>query len=129
MSSTNESKCPFHNGEMQPIAGKGTSNRDWWPNRLNLNILRQQSNLSDPMDEDFDYAKEFLSLDLDELKKDIEELMVTSQDWWPADYGHYGPCSFVWLGIVPEHIACKTAEEEQCQEHSVLHHSTVGPIT
>lgn len=91
MSSTNESKCPFHNGEMQPIAGKGTSNRDWWPNRLNLNILRQQSNLSDPMDEDFDYAKEFLSLDLDELKKDIEELMVTSQDWWPADYGHYGP--------------------------------------
>ncbi len=82
-------KCPFHSGRMNNT--EGTGNKDWWPNRLNLNILRQHSALVDPMDEDFDYAKEFKSLDLAEVKKDINELMVTSQDWWPADYGHYGP--------------------------------------
>jgi len=70
---------------------KGTSNNDWWPNRLKLNILRQHSNLSNPMDENYDYAKEFNSLDLKILKQDIEKVMTTSQDWWPADYGHYGP--------------------------------------
>ncbi|ATH08579.1 catalase/peroxidase HPI [Halobacteriovorax marinus] len=69
----------------------GTKNNDWWPNSLKLNILRQHSNLSNPMDSDFNYAKEFNSLDLDVLKKDICDLMTTSQDWWPADYGHYGP--------------------------------------
>ena len=67
------------------------SNQDWWPNQLNLKILHQHSPLSDPMDKDFDYAEEFKTLDLDALKKDIEALMTTSQDWWPADYGHYGP--------------------------------------
>lgn len=72
-------------------AGRGTRNQDWWPNQLQLNILRQHSSLSDPMGEAFDYAAEFNSLDLKELKKDIFELMTTSQDWWPADYGHYGP--------------------------------------
>ncbi len=72
-------------------AGGGTTNRDWWPNRLNLNILRQHSLLSDPMGEEFNYAKEFKSLDLAAVKKDIFELMTSSQDWWPADYGHYGP--------------------------------------
>lgn len=87
MSSGDISKCPFHNGAMK----KGTSNNDWWPNRLNLNILRQHSEKSNPMDGDFDYKKEFLSLDLDAIKADINELMVNSQDWWPADYGHYGP--------------------------------------
>ncbi|MDF2157177.1 catalase/peroxidase HPI [Algoriphagus sp. CAU 1675] len=85
------SKCPFHNGEMKHVAGGGTSNRDWWPNQLRLNILRQHSAKSNPMDEGFDYAKEFKSLDLAELKKDIEKVLKTSQDWWPADYGHYGP--------------------------------------
>jgi catalase-peroxidase len=84
-----ESKCPYHNGQVRQTSG--TSNKDWWPNRLELNILRQHSSLSNPMDEDFDYAAEFKSLDLEVLKKDINELMVTSQDWWPADYGHYGP--------------------------------------
>jgi catalase-peroxidase len=86
-----ESKCPFNHGAVKPIAGHGTSNRDWWPNQLKLNILRQNSSLSNPMGEAFDYAKEFKSLDLDAVKKDIYELMTTSQDWWPADYGHYGP--------------------------------------
>ncbi|NVJ85826.1 MAG: catalase/peroxidase HPI [Algoriphagus sp.] len=85
------SKCPFHNGTMLHGAGKGTQNVDWWPNQLNLNILRQHSSLSNPMSEDFNYAKEFASLDLPQVKKEIEEVLKTSQDWWPADYGHYGP--------------------------------------
>lgn len=84
-------KCPFHGGAFKQPAGSGTRNRDWWPNQLKLNILRQNSNLSNPMGESFDYAKEFKSLDLAAVKKDIFELMTTSQDWWPADYGHYGP--------------------------------------
>lgn len=85
------SKCPFHNGPTKAAAGKGIQNVDWWPNQLNLNILRQHSSLSNPMNEDFNYAKEFASLDLAEVKKDIEEVLTTSQEWWPADYGHYGP--------------------------------------
>ncbi len=83
-------KCPFTGGNVKQGAG-GTGNRDWWPNQLNLNILRQHSNLSNPMDENFNYAEAFKSLDLKALKKDIFELMTNSQDWWPADYGHYGP--------------------------------------
>ena len=86
-----EGKCPFMSGAMKKSAGGGTSNRDWWPNQLNLNILRQNSNLSNPMGESFDYAKEFKSLDYEALKKDLVDLMTDSQDWWPADYGHYGP--------------------------------------
>lgn len=84
-------KCPFHGGSLKQTAGGGTRNRDWWPNHLKLNILRQQSSLSNPMDENFNYAEAFKSLDLKAVKKDIFELMTTSQDWWPADYGHYGP--------------------------------------
>ena len=76
---------------MTQSAGSGTRNRDWWPNQLKLNILRQYAPLSNPMDDSFDYAKEFLSLDLNAVKKDIFELMTTSQEWWPADFGHYGP--------------------------------------
>ena len=91
MSNSNESKCPFPHGQMKQTAGTGTSNKDWWPNRLNLNILRQHSELSNPMDKGFNYAEEFKSVDLAALKKDIFTLMTTSQDWWPADYGHYGP--------------------------------------
>jgi catalase-peroxidase len=86
-----EVKCPFHGGALKQSAGGGTRNRDWWPNQLKLNILRQQSSLSNPMDKTFNYAKEFKSLDLGAVKKDIFSLMTTSQDWWPADYGHYGP--------------------------------------
>jgi catalase-peroxidase len=85
------SKCPFHNGTMQNnVINNGTKNRDWWPNKLNVQILRQHSSLSNPMGDDFDYAAAFNSLDLEALKKDLHELMTDSQDWWPADFGHYG---------------------------------------
>jgi catalase-peroxidase len=88
---TAQGKCPFSGGALQQSAGGGTRNRDWWPNQLKLNILRQHSSLSNPMGETFNYAEEFKSLDLDAVKKDIFDLMTTSQDWWPADFGHYGP--------------------------------------
>jgi len=83
---TENSKCPFNHA-----AGGGTSSQDWWPNRLRLDILRQHSSKSNPMDEDFDYAAAFKSLDLEVVKKDLHALMTDSQDWWPADFGHYGP--------------------------------------
>lgn len=85
------SKCPFHNGSMKHnVGGGGTRNRDWWPNQLKLSILRQHSSLSNPMGEDFDYTEAFKSLDLEAVKKDLHALMTDSQDWWPADFGHYG---------------------------------------
>jgi len=83
---SNESQCPFHH-----TAGGGTSNQDWWPKQLKLNILRQRSSKSDPMGPSFNYAEEFKSLDFKALKKDLLEVMTKSQDWWPADFGHYGP--------------------------------------
>ncbi|WP_445956084.1 catalase/peroxidase HPI [Yeosuana sp.] len=86
-----ESKCPYSSGVVKQSAGGGTSNRNWWPNMLNLNILRQHSSRSNPMDPDFNYANEFKKLDLKAVKKDLFDLMTNSQDWWPADYGHYGP--------------------------------------
>ena len=84
------SKCPFFNGAEKKAAGGGTSNRDWWPNELKLNILRQNAAKSNPMGEDFDYAEAFKSVDFEALKLDVVNLMTASQDWWPADYGHYG---------------------------------------
>ncbi|MDE3236096.1 MAG: catalase/peroxidase HPI [Bacteroidota bacterium] len=88
---TAQGQCPFHAGVPKQSAGAGTRNRDWWPNQLKLNILRQHSSLSNPMGEQFNYAEAFKSLDLKAVKEDIFKLMTTSQDWWPADYGHYGP--------------------------------------
>jgi catalase-peroxidase len=85
-----ESKCPVTGRTSKHTAGRGTSNREWWPDSLNLDVLRQHSSKSDPMGEDFDYAAEFNSLDYEALKKDLNDLMTDSQDWWPADYGHYG---------------------------------------
>ncbi|MBN8858379.1 MAG: catalase/peroxidase HPI [Sphingobacteriales bacterium] len=85
------SKCPFHNGSMKGnVGGGGTKNRDWWPNQLRVDILRQHSSLSNPMDKDFNYAEAFKSLDLEAVKKDLHALMTDSQPWWPADFGHYG---------------------------------------
>ena len=86
-----EAKCPFTGAVTRQTAGGGTRNRDWWPNQINLNILRQHSSLSNPMGEQFDYAAEFKSLDLTAVKKDLADVMTNSQEWWPADYGHYGP--------------------------------------
>jgi len=86
------SKCPFHNGSMKHnVGGGGTRNHEWWPNQLKLSILRQHSSLSNPMGEDANYAEAFKSLDLEAVKKDLHALMTDSQDWWPADFGHYGP--------------------------------------
>ena len=86
-----DSKCPVTGGSHQLKAVRPTSNRAWWPNQLNLRSLNQNSPLSDPMGAQFDYAKEFQSLDLDAVIADLHSLMTDSQDWWPADYGHYGP--------------------------------------
>jgi catalase-peroxidase len=91
MDNGSESKCPFSGAIIKQAAGASPVNRDWWPNQLKLNILRQHSSLTNPMDKDFDYKAAFNSLDMDALKADINQLMVTSQPWWPADYGHYGP--------------------------------------
>jgi catalase-peroxidase len=93
MNAGGEAKCPFTGATAKATqtAGGGTRNRDWWPNQLKLNILRQNSMLSNPMDASFNYAEEFKSLDLAAVKKDLTDLMTNSQDWWPADYGHYGP--------------------------------------
>ncbi len=85
-----DSKCPVTGATSKPISGRGTSNRDWWPNQLNLKILHQHSLMSNPMGEAFNYAEEFKKLDLEALKKDLYALMTDSQDWWPADWGHYG---------------------------------------
>ena len=90
MSNETEGKCPVMHGALTSNGSSGTSNKDWWPNQLNLNILHQHDGKSNPLGEDFDYKKEFKKLDYKALKKDLNDLMTDSQDWWPADYGHYG---------------------------------------
>ena len=91
MTDNKDNKCPVMHGALTSNSGGGTSNKDWWPNQLNLSILHQHDRKSDPMDEGFDYGEEFKKLDYKALKKDLNDLMTDSQDWWPADYGHYGP--------------------------------------
>ena len=91
MNNDTEGKCPVMHGSLSSNSSTGTSNKDWWPNQLNLNILHQHDCKSDPMDEGFNYEEEFKKLDYQALKKDLNDLMTDSQDWWPADYGHYGP--------------------------------------
>jgi catalase-peroxidase len=88
---SSEAKCPFHGGMPKKSAGGGTRNNDWWPKNLKINILRQHSDLSNPLDKDFNYTEAFKSLDMEAVKKDLHALMTDSQDWWPADFGHYGP--------------------------------------
>ena len=88
---SDEPKCPFSGGAAKPTVAGARGNADWWPNQLSVKILHQHSALSNPMQPDFDYAEEFKSLDLDAVIKDLHALMTDSQDWWPADYGHYGP--------------------------------------
>ena len=85
------SKCPVMHGALTRNQETGTSNQDWWPNQLNLGILRQQDKKSNPMGDDFDYREEFKKIDYAALKQDLTALMTDSQEWWPADYGHYGP--------------------------------------
>jgi catalase-peroxidase len=90
--SNDSSKCPYlATKEKNNVGGGGTHTRDWWPNQLKINILRQHSSKSNPMGEDFNYAEAFKSLDYEGLKKDLNALMTDSKDWWPADFGHYGP--------------------------------------
>ncbi len=91
MNNDTEGKCPVMHGSLSTNSSTGTSNKDWWPNQLNLNILHQHDQKGDPMDADFDYQEEFQKLDYQALKQDLNDLMTDSQDWWPADYGHYGP--------------------------------------
>ena len=90
-SSDGDMGCPFLHGSHTMLAEKGTANSDWWPNQLNLNVLRQHDLKSTPYDREFNYSSAFASLDYQALKEDLTQLMTDSQDWWPADYGHYGP--------------------------------------
>jgi catalase-peroxidase len=124
-----DSKCPVTGRTSKPIAGGGMSNRDWWPEQLNLKILHQHSHMSNPMGEAFNYAEEFKKLDLQALKKDLYALMTDSQDWWPADYGHYGGLfiRMAWHSQAPTVSA--TAAAVQGPAANALGPSTAGRTT
>ena len=119
-----EKKCPFNHS-----AGGSASNRDWWPNQLNLQILHQHSALSNPMGEAFDYTKEFKSLDLDAVIKDLHALMTDSQDWWPADYGHYGPLFIRMAWPARARTASATGAAAPAPVNSASRRSIAGPTT
>ena len=120
-----ESKCPFSNGMLKRSAGGGTTNRDWGLNQLKLNILRQNSSMSNPMEPKFNYAEAFKSLDLAAVKKDIYEIMTSSQEWRQI-MAIMGRFLSAWHGIVPVHIASTTGEVVPVRVHLDLHHSTAG---
>ncbi len=119
-------KCPVMHGATNVSM---RSNADWWPNQLNLRILHQNSALSDPLGKDFDYAKAFKSVDYAALKADLTALMTDSQDWWPADYGHYGGLFIRMPGTPPAPTAPATAAGVRALASSVSHRSTPGRIT
>ena len=121
-----ESKCPFNQAAS---AGGGTTNQDWWPNRLKTELLSQHSSKSDPMGSDFNYAQEFNSVDYNALKQDLADLMTDSQDWWPADFGHYGPFSSAWPGSARALTERVTAAAAADVDSSVSRLSTAGPTT
>ena len=109
MSGTEAGKCPVMHGAGSHTTFAARSNRDWWPNQLNLKILHQHSAKSDPLGEAFNYAEEFKRLDLDALTQDLHALMTDSQSWWPADFGHYGLYSYAWHGTAPAPTVSPTA--------------------
>ena len=126
---SNEPKCPFSGDARTNTVAGSASNSDWWPSQLKLNILHQHSALSDPMGKDFNYAEEFKSLDLNAVVKDLHALMTDSQDWWPADYGHYGPffIRMAWHSAGTYRIADGRGGAGSAP--SALLRSTAGPTT
>ena len=120
-----EGKCPF-TGVRRHNAGSGPTNADWWPNQLNLKVLRQNSPQSDPMGKEFNYAEEFKSLDLNAVIKDLHALMTDSQDWWPADYGHYGRLFIRMAWHAQVRTASPTAAVAPELASSVSHRSVAG---
>ena len=124
-----EAKCPFLEGAVKQSAGGGTSNRDWWPNQLNVDMLHEHSERSSPMGESFNYAEAFKTLDLKAVVKDLHALMTDSQDWWPADYGHYGPFFVRMACTAPAPTASEMVVAVQALAHNDLPLSTAGLTT
>ena len=124
-----ESKCPVTGMTRKAVAGGGTSNRDWWPNQLNLKILHQNSELGNPMGTAFNYAEEFKTLDLEAVKQDLYALMTDSQEWWPADYAITARSLSAWPGTAPVHTAWETAVAAAAAGRSASRPSAAGPTT
>ena len=124
-----QNKCPVMHGGIKHTTFGVRSNRDWWPNQLNLKILHQNSALSNPMGPAFNYAEAFKTVDLDVLRQEIFALMTDSKEWWPADCGHYGPLFTAWPGTAPAHIAPVTGVAAPVPARCASPRSTAGPTT